>query len=428
MANLGVVIDTSRSGQRVDLSHVVSSSFSIEMTRDNTFSIPSLVLQFDYALGIGDITPLWAEAGTKIRVWDWNTNKVLFLGRLEIPGVTMQKRGRATMRVRAVSDLDNWAKIVRNRRSQSGMGVVTTGSAARTYWLAFLNDFDSGDSITVSGGNVPTSSTYYQSGTYWAEGATYGDLLARFGYSFKAPHLNTYFSGSGLSSIENTSYQVMKSGSPYVGSDGNDYFGITTNNALISGEWRATYGQFYNSADIGYFQGAINIGSRTQNSRESSVRHGNIREYTSAVGNYGRREIQMPTFWQDALSSDGSTNPSNWDALETELARAVIDSVPKTILLPDEITVDRVPAEKLTYFLPGGRLCFYGRIEGNAVDIGAIFGSAISFTATPHPTIDNTFRVKVSMVPFNETAWGGDTVWNEMYLRWVDYDNSWNWV
>ena len=65
---------------------------------------------FDYILNYGEALPTWIKPGTRIAVAARTNGRVLFLGRLEQPGVTPIRPGRARVRIRAVSDLNAWGE------------------------------------------------------------------------------------------------------------------------------------------------------------------------------------------------------------------------------------------------------------------------------------------------------------------------------
>ena len=409
----------------IPLNRIPMSSVEYAHERDSTRDIPRESFLFDYILNYGEQMPTWAKPGRRIGVVSRVNGRVLFLGRLEIPGITPIGRGRSRMRVRAVSDLDRWAdRIINERSTGASMGTPSSNKSAFQSWLNGRDTAQTAPRLTSASTTI-TASTVAQSGVYWAEGATLRELIARFGYSNRQPFIGVK-SPTWTSRIDTLYYTVTTGTTPLITSD---TVPLSEGKVELSGEWRFDDREIVNQVDVGEFKTATNI--NTPESSKSEITFGkHPRVVSSSVLEMGARSIEAPTYWTWAAWTSRQGWEDGWNQLAAEIAdAAILTEVPP--ISPAEITLSDISPGQLGMLKAGCTLTMAGNHPYKA--IGNRYLKATILTVKAKPNLTNrktdswTATLTVAAQP-NRDGGGGLGSFEGHKFRWRDYTTDWNHV
>lgn len=409
----------------IPLNRIPFESVEFSHSRESTREIPSETFLFDYILNYGETLPSWARPGRRIGVVSRVNGGVMFLGRLEIPGITPIGRGRSRVRLRAVSDLDRWAERVINERSTG-----TTFAAPSSVKSAFQSWLNARDSATTaprltSASTTITATVAGQSGVYWGEGASMSELIKRFGYSNRQPFIGVK-TPMWTSRIDTLYYTVTTGTTPLITSD---TVSLSENNIEVSGEWRYNDSEIVNHVDVGEFSTAVNIG--TEDGKKSAVDFGkHDRIVASSVLEMGARKVEAPTYWTSAAWSSSQGWEDMWAQLSAEIAdAAVITEVPP--ISPMEITLNNVPPGTLAKLKAGCTVTMEGNHPYKAIGNSYLQATILTVKAKPNPTNRKTdswtATLTVAAQP-NRDGDGGLGSFEGHKFRWRDYTTDWNHV
>lgn len=411
---------------QVPLNRVPMASVEFSHERASTRDLPTETFMFDYILNYGEALPTWIKPGTRIAVAARTNGRVLFLGRLEQPGVTPIRPGRARVRIRAVSDLNSWGNQTINKRVNTGKALVHTPAHFKTNIPASLNAIDPTQAApTLELGPETITAEYVQSGSYWSEGVTMADLIKRAGNSFLQPYVGVK-TGTWHSDIRTLNYTVTTGADPLIYPS--ESHTLDEGNVVLSGEWRLESSELVNTVDLGMFKGAVNIGDANPDARKaSSIDYGFQRRVIASVNDIGTREIQVPTFWTGGQYFSGQNPEDALTQLQKEIA-APQYVTEQPIPSPTVITLADVAPATLAGMKAGAIVSMAQNHPYRGLGKRHIEATVLSVLAKPNVTNSKsdswTADITIAAQP-NMNGDGAAPYFKDAHFRWNDYPVNW---